>query len=124
MITFTDFRGVLSVKRSKKPYQVPRVKCTSNFSGPKASLQNSIVSVKRKVDPIQSSVGISDYEKLRLRSIESNRAMMIELGLICPVVKEKKLKRRKEKPIVDCQNLRRSARLSTKPTESQFSILL
>ena len=94
--------------------RVPRDKSAKVMTRPNLSLQNRSVSVMSKVKAVQRCVGISDYEKLRLRSIENNRAMMIKLGLLSPEVNERKVKKKKEKSLVNPELLRRSIRLSSK----------
>ena len=86
----------MSVKRSITAGRVPRDKSAKVITRPNSLLQNRSVSFMSKVKAVQRCVGISDYEKLRLRSIENNRAMMIELGLLSPEVNERKVKKRKK----------------------------
>ena len=66
--------------------------------------------VKKKQDFNETNIGISEYEKINIRSREDNRAMLIKMGLITPV--EKKVILKKPKKVVVTEVLRKSKRLA------------
>ena len=125
--TFFYFRGNCGEKCKKKNASL---KYIENEDGESITPKNnSRTLVKKKSTVVKKCktalapnvCQLSEYEKINRRSIEENRAKMIELGLINPVVVKKRNK--KHRKVIVCTELRKSERLSTKFLKANANVI-
>ena len=107
------FRGNVNDKSGKKKSLLQVVdNCKKAVSSQR--VPNTLV--KKKQDFNDCNIGISEYEKINIRSREDNRAMLIKMGFITPV--EKKVRLKKPKKSVVTEVLRKSKRLAAQAEPS------
>ncbi|XP_046687050.1 WD repeat-containing protein 76-like [Homalodisca vitripennis] len=99
------------------PTSRKRSKFAGNDSLSDGEIENGDISETKENEAEESETEeISEYEKLRLKNLEENRRMMIELGLLNPM-KEKQVIRKIQKPKVKSKPKLQDTTAKTTPTK-------